>query len=162
MNLLQGQFPLQYEPRKAQVLVEPGLFRCPDGALGGGVERKGGMCASLCPNVLGDLEDGKVLHYHGVGPGLLYFFQLSAGLSCLGVKQDCVQCDENPCPETVCVAAQRTDVLYVIPRSLPGPELRSCNIYGIGTAVYCCGADAYIPGRGQELKLPGLVACHPC
>ena len=61
-HLGEGQFPLEHEPGEAHRLVAPGLFRRPDGALGGSVQAERAVRS-------GELRDRQVLDDQPVGAG---------------------------------------------------------------------------------------------
>ena len=59
---------------------------------------------------------------------------------------------KNPCAEPVGIVAETCNVFNFIPCVLSGTELRTGNIYGIGTAVYSSDADVSVPRRSQKFQ----------
>ena len=103
------------------------------------------------------LQYCKVLDYKGVCPGIPESMHQSSGLLQLIVIQDGVEGDEYPRPEPVRIPAQVFDVLHAVPGGLSCPECGTGNIYGIGTAVYCCNADVTVSRGSQKFQLPRRV-----
>ena len=100
-----------------------------------------------------DFHYRHVLDYDGVSPCFPYLAHHFPYIIDFIVIDDGVQCDEYFCPEQVGMPAQPCYVADVIPGSLSCPESRSCNIYGIGTAVDCRDADVSVPCRSKKFKL---------
>ena len=88
----------------------------------------------------------------GIRPRLLGAEQLRMRLFFLPLTPQSVECYENPHPETMGVGAEFRDVFETVARRLAGTEIRTRDIYGIGTAVNGCDADFFVPGGGQQLK----------
>ena len=96
-------------------------------------------------------EQSQVLHDECIDPGLHGLKDgLPRSLQFLLVDKR-IESKEDFGPETAGVCRQLSDVGETVAGSLPGSECRSCDIYGIGTAVYSRDADVLIPGRSQKL-----------
>ena len=149
-DLFERQLPLKYKSGESEPFIENGVFRSPYGALCGCVERN--PDAFFGRN--GDY--GKVLDNDGIGAGVFYFMHQASCPVCFPVVEDCVESNEYSCPISVGISAERGDVPDVIPGGLSGPERRTRNIYGIGTAVDCRNADVTISCGSKKLRLSSL------
>ena len=142
---LQGQFPLQDDAGAARRLEAPGVFHAVDGALGGGVQRNG----DVRPAEAAQVADDK-----GIGAGLLRGKHLRVHLFFLPLAQADIKRHEHPRAIAVGVRAEPRNVPDGIACGLAGPEIRTGDIDGIGTAVDGRDADVSVPCRSEEFEFP--------
>ena len=98
----------------------------------------------------GDILPGTYPHIpddEGIYPGFLLGEHLAVHFFHLGIAQQNVHGYEYPRPELVRIGAEPGNLLDGIAGILPGPELRTGDIYGIGTTVDRSDADVSIPCR---------------
>ena len=73
-DLIKGELPLKDNPAGAKTLVEPGLLRSADGALGGG------MRLHVILSGAKNLKNSQVLGDHSIHPGLGGFAEKTLSL----------------------------------------------------------------------------------
>ena len=148
-DLFQGEFPLQHQPAEAQALQSASLLRSADGTLGGGVHDEG----------IAHGKHRRILHNQGVHPGFLQRMDQFLRLRNLLFLQKGVHRGIDAGAEAMGIRAEPLNVFHRISGGLPGSKGRSCDINGIGPAVYGCKADVYVPGWSQQfqrLQIRGL------
>ena len=142
-DLFQRELPLQDDAFAAQRLEQPGPLHVADGALGGGVQGDGDVGPGGDPGFPDDER---------VRARLLGEEHLRVGLLLLPVPPQGIVSNEDTHTEAVRVGTKFRDVVEAVARRLARPEIRACDIYGIGTAVDGCDADFLVPGGSQQLK----------
>ena len=76
------------------------MFRCPDGALGGGMKRNPEILPDVSDSFPGHFNDGHILYDNCVSSSFLYLKHLSVGSLELIVVKDRIQGHEYSGPES--------------------------------------------------------------
>ena len=140
LDLIQRKLPFKHESLEPEGFKGSGLLRGAAYGLCGSVQFDG---RKLLP------EQTVVLHKDGVNAG---FVEIPDKRSCLRqflIAEQGVDRGIYPRAEAVGIFREDGNVRHGIPGGFPCSERRSCDIYGIGTAVYCCNADVLILGRSE-------------